>query len=111
MADELLEDATFALGELIFGGRCADIEDAWGEVVELLELQRSIVQRSGQAEAVLHETRLTRAVATVHRMDLWYGHVALVDDEEEVIREVVKETEGTLARLTTIEVAGVVLDT
>ena len=43
-------------------------------------------------------------------MDLWYGHVALVDDEEEVIREVVEETEGALARLTTIEVAGVVLN-
>ena len=109
-ADELLDDDAFALGELIFGGRRADIEDAWGEVVELLELQWSIVQRSGQAEAVLHEARLTRAVTTIHRMDLWYGHVALVDDEEEVIREVVEEAEGALTRLTTIEVAGVVLD-
>ena len=44
-------------------------------------------------------------------MDLWYGHVALVDDEEEVIREVVEETEGALTRLATIEVTGVVLDT
>ena len=44
-------------------------------------------------------------------MDLWYGHVALVDDEEEVIREVVEETEGALTWLATIEVAGVVLDT
>ena len=109
-ADELLDDDAFTLGELIFGRRRADIEDAWGEVVELLELQRSIVQRSGQAEAVLHEARLTRAVTTIHRMDLWYGHVALVDDEEEVAGEVVEETEGALARLTTIEVAGVVLD-
>ena len=110
-ADELLDDDTFALGELIFGRRRADIEDAWGEVIELLELQRSIVQRSGQAEAILHEARLTRAVTAVHRMDLWHGHVALVDDEEEVIREVVEEAEGALTRLATIEVTGVVLDT
>ena len=109
-ADELLDDDAFALGELIFGRRCADIEDAWGEVVELLELQRSIVQRSRQAEAVLHEARLTRAVTPVHRMDLWHGHVALINDEEEVIREVVEEAEGALTRLATIEVAGVVLD-
>ena len=43
-------------------------------------------------------------------MDLWHGHVALINDEEEVIREVVEETEGALTRLATIEVAGVVLD-
>ena len=44
-------------------------------------------------------------------MDLWHGDVALVDDEEEVTGEVVEEAEGALTRLTTIEVAGVVLDT
>ena len=43
-------------------------------------------------------------------MDLWYGDVALVDDKEEVIREVVEEAEGALTRLATIEVTGVVLD-
>ena len=93
-ADELLDDDAFALGELIFGGRRTDIEDAWGEghrtprtsavYCPVLRVGGSRTPRGSSYASGHHRTS--------------HGSVArsrgLVDDEEEVIREVVEETEG-----------------
>ena len=106
----MLDDDPLTLSQLILGRRSTDIEDARGESIELLVLQRAVIQRCGQAKPVLHETNLARAVASVHRMDLRDGHMALIYDQQIVTREVVQQAEGTLTGLPTIEVAGVVLD-
>ena len=78
--------------------------------LELLELERPVVERARQAEAVLDERLLARAVAAVHRADLRHRLVRLVEDEQEVLREVVDERRRRLARLAAREVARVVLD-
>ncbi len=49
-------------------------------------------------------------VAAVHRPDLRDCDVALVDERDEVLREVVDEAERSLARLAAVQIAGVVLD-
>ena len=59
---------------------------------------------------MLHEADLAAAVSAVHRVDLRDGDVALVDNKEEVLGEVVQQAEGALARLAPIEVAGIVLN-
>ena len=106
----MLDDDPLTLSQLILGRRSTDIEDAGGEGIELFVLQWTVIQRCGQAKTIFHETNLARAVASVHRMDLWYGHMALIYDQQVVTREVVQQAEGAFTGLPTIEVAGVILD-
>ena len=82
-------------------------------------LSRSITSsnRSGrlsralrQAEAVLDEHVLAAAVAHVLAVQLRDGDVALVDDEQEVLREVVEQGERRLAVDAAVDVHRVVLD-
>src|SRR3546814_2598734 len=63
-----------------------------------------------QAEAVLGERRLARVVAAEHAVELADGDVALVDEEEGVVRQVLEEGRRRLARLASGKVARVVLD-
>jgi hypothetical protein len=53
---------------------------------------------------------LARPVPFVLALDLGDGHVALVDDGEEVLGEEVEQGVGRLPRLAAVEVAAVVLD-
>ena len=78
--------------------------------VEFVEGQRTVVLRAGKAEAELDELRLARLVAVVHRAYLRDGHVALVDDGEEVVGEVVQQALRRGARRAAGERARVVLD-
>src|SRR5688572_23029973 len=78
--------------------------------LELLELEGAVVERARQAEAVFDEGLFSRAIATVHRADLGNGLVRLVEDEQEVLREIVDERRGRLAFFAVREMARVVLD-
>ena len=109
-AYDLLYDDAFSLFKLVGCGSGGDIDDLPCEVLELLELQRTVVEGGGQAEAVLHKVALARAVVAPHGVKLRHGGVALVDDDEDVLGEEVEEAVGTLARLAPVEIAGVVLD-
>ena len=77
---------------------------------ELVELERAVVQRRGQPEAVLHQRQLAGPVAVEHPADLRQGDVGLVHHHQVVGREVVEQAGGPLARATAAQVAGVVLD-
>ena len=76
----------------------------------LLELQRAVVAGRRQAEAVLDEHVLAAAVALVLAVQLRHGLVALVDDEQEVVGEVVEQRERRLAEVAAVDVHRVVLD-
>src|SRR5262245_11079293 len=73
--------------------------------LELLEFQRSGVESARKTEAVLDERLLSCAVAPIHRAELRHGLVRLVEDEQEVLREVVDERRRRLARLSIREMA------
>ncbi len=60
-------------------------------LLALLELERAVVERAREAKAVLDERLLAGAVAAVHRLELGDGLVRLVDDAQEVLREVVEQ--------------------
>ena len=79
-------------------------------VGELLPLQRAVVHRRRQPEAVLHQRPLAAHVALVHAADLRHGHVRLVDDQQEVVREVVDEAAAGAAGRAAVDVPRVVLD-
>ena len=76
---------------------------------ELVEAQRAIVERRRQPEAVLDERVLARAVALVHAAELRDRLVRLVDEADEVVREVVDQRAAASLRAP-VEDARVVLD-
>ena len=108
-ADHLLHHLVRPL-PLIGAGRCRDKHRLADPLLELLELQRSVVVRTGQAEAVLHQGVLPGMVAVVHGPDLGQGHVALVHEQQEVVREEVQQGHGGGAGGPVGDDAGVVLD-
>jgi hypothetical protein len=77
---------------------------------ELLELQRAVVHRCGQAETVFHQIDLAAAVATVHRPDLRHAHMALVNEHQEIVREIVQQAERPRTCLPSVKIAAVVLN-
>ncbi len=80
-ADDLLDDDAGGLGELVRAGRGGDVDGLVDAVLELLELERAVVARGGQAETVVDEVLLAALVAVPHAVHLRNGGVALVDEE------------------------------
>ena len=95
-ADHLLDDLVGVL-DLVGPGRRRDEDHLRHELHELVEVERTVVERARQAEAVLDQGLFARAVTGVLAADLGYRHVGLVDHDEEVRREVVEQRVGPLA--------------
>ncbi len=97
-ADDLLDDFTAGVFELVFAGCGGDEDDPARtlapECFELFEAERAVIQGAGKPEAVLDEDLLALAVAVVHRLELGDGDVALVDDHEVVFGKIVEEGVG-----------------
>ena len=106
----LLYHKTFRFFELIVGRRRADEHLLACNGLEFIEFQRSVVCCRREAEAVFDEHLLARMVAAVHGPDLRDGHVALVDEGDEIIREIVDQTERAHALCTAVEISRIVLD-
>src|SRR5256886_13777515 len=85
-------------------------QDPRHETHELVDSQRSVVERRGQPEAVVHERLLAGAVSFEHPAELGQRLVRLVDDAEVIIGEVVEQARGALAHRATREVPRIVLD-
>ena len=90
-ADDLLDHP---LGMFVFirprrGGYVNGLVD---HPLELAELQRAVVERGRQAEAVLDERLFARAVAVVHAANLRQRHVRFVYEKQIVLREVVHQS-------------------
>ena len=76
---------------------------------ELGPLQRPVVRCAGQAEAVLDQHLLAGLVAVVHRLQLRAGDVALVHDQQPVVREIINQALRRGALFTPGQMTGVVL--
>ena len=77
---------------------------------ELVEAERPVVERRGEAEAEVDERLLARAVALVHAADLRDRLVRLVEEDDEVGREVVEQRVRRRPGRPTVEDPRVVLD-
>jgi len=95
---------------LVPGGGGGDKHGLRHQRLEFLELERAVVKRRRQAEAVIDQVFLARAVALVHAADLRHGDVRLVDDHQRVLRQVVDQRRRRLARLAPRKMPRVVLD-
>ena len=90
--DHLLGEDAAGLLHLPRAGRRRDEDGLGPHRVPFLELQRPVVQRRGQAEAIQHQVFLARAVALVHRAQLRNHHVALVQHQQKIVWKVVNES-------------------
>ena len=70
------------LRQLVRPGRRRDEDHLADALFPLLEVQRPVVERRRQPEAVVDQHFLARAIAVVHAADLRHRLVALVDDEQ-----------------------------
>ena len=77
---------------------------------ELLEIQRPVIERARQAEAVFDQDGLTRLVAFIHAADLRNGGVRFVDHEQIILREKIEQRERLRAGRATGKMARVILD-
>ena len=67
--------------------------------------QRTVVQGRRQAEAIINQHLLARAVPIVHTPNLSHGHVTLINHNQEIIREKVQKGIRRLSFASTIHVA------
>ena len=108
--DNLLGIHALALHQFIVARSSRDIDRLRSQAFELVELQRPVVDGRRKTEAILHEVELAREVTRVHSADLRESHVALVNDSQEIFREIVEQTEGSCPRFTSVEISRVVFD-
>ena len=108
--DHLLDQRVAGQLQLVSTRRRRDVDGLADKPAELVERQRPVVEGRRQPEAVFHQRFLARAVAVVHAADLRHGHVALVDDHQRVLGQILDQRGRRLARPAPGEMARVVLD-
>ena len=87
--DNLLYHKSFRLFKFIIGWSRADKDLLCRYSLELLELQRPVVHCGRKTEAIFHKHGLARMVTPVHCPDLRKSHMALIDEGDEILREII----------------------
>ena len=108
--DHLLDEHAAGARHLPGAGRRRDEHGLRPHRLPLLELERPVVDAGRQPEAELGERRLALKVAAIHAAELRHRDVALVDDQERVVGDVLEQGRRRLARAAAGQVARVVLD-
>ena len=96
-ADDLLGDLARARA-LVLAGCGGNIYDLIYPLLEFLKLQRAVIERRRQAEAILHQRFLAGVVAAVHGPHLWQGDMALIHKQQKILREIIQQGRGHTAR-------------
>ena len=78
--------------------------------LKFFKIERPVVQRRRQAEAIFHQGRLAGPVAVIHGADLGNGHMGLVHDDQKIVREEVHQGQRGLPRLAKVQMPGIVLN-
>ena len=107
--DDLLHPVQL-MRRLVLGRRGGHEQHLIDVGFKLFKIQRPVVQRGGQPEAVVHQRGLPGTVSREHAADLRDRHMGLVHDDQKIIREKVQQRHGRLSRRGAVQVAGIVLD-
>src|SRR5580704_6900382 len=91
-------------------GSCRDIDHLIGAMLELLEIERAIIQSRGHAKTEVDQSLLPGAVAMIHPAHLRNGLVRFVDEEQIILRHVIEQGGRRLAGKPARHVARIVLD-
>ena len=108
--DDLFNHPAFRPFQLVSGGRGGNVDQLIDSGVELLEVERAVVQSRGQTKTVIHQGLFPRPVPTVHAVKLRNRYVTLVDKQQEVIGKVIYESRRWLAGLPAGYVARIIFN-
>ena len=108
-ADDLFDDLAGVL-QLPTARRRRQQDRLVGSLEPFVEPEGPIVHGREEPESMLDENLLATSVALVLAVKLWDGHMALVENHEEVVREVVHQGVRRLSRLPPVQVSRVILD-
>ena len=78
--------------------------------LEFLEVERAVIERGGEPESVFHQHLFAGSVPGEHAPDLRNRHVGFIYKKQKIFGEIIHERIGTLARLASGEVPGIILD-
>ena len=108
-ADDLLHHLVGVL-HLVRAGCGGGIDGGAHHLLELIELERTVIHGGRQAETVFHQGLLAGAVAVVHAAHLRDGHVAFVNDQQVIAAAGNPSASRVRAGGALVQVARVVLD-
>ena len=109
-ADHLLGEDAVGLFQFPAAGCRRNGDRLRAHAVPFLEAERPVVHAGGEAEAILRERRLAAEVPAIHAADLRDRHVAFIDEDDGVVRDVLEERRRRFAGLASRKVARIVLD-
>ncbi len=107
---DLLSYQALGLVQLVFSGRCRDIDDLSVAGCKLVKAQGAVVQGRRQSEAVVYQGLLAGSVSLVHAAKLRHRDMRFVDKEHVVFRKIVQETGRWLAFLSAVQMTRVVFN-
>ena len=90
-ADDLLRTQEFVLF-LVLRRCCRNKHHLIDIGFKFREVKRPVVQRGRQTESIIHQRRLSCAVAVIHTADLRDRHMRLIDDDQKIILKEVHQT-------------------
>ena len=73
----------------IMGGSRRDEHHLIDMLLKFLKAQRPVIQRRRQPESIIHKHILSGSVTRKHCPDLWYRHMGLIDNDEEIVFKIV----------------------
>ena len=91
--------------QLPWAGRGGNEDRLRPHAFPFLELQRAVIHAGRQAEAVFRQGRFARKVALVHAAELRHRHMAFIDDQHRVVRQVFEQGRRRFARFAARQVA------
>ena len=98
------------MGCLVVGRRGRYKEHLVNLLLKLLKIQRTVVKRRGQAEAVLYQSLLPGTISRVHSPDLGQCNVGLVYNNQKIVRKIVDQRTGRFPRRRSGQMTGIVLN-
>ena len=105
-----LFDYTIRTLQFILPGSCRKIDGLTNTLRKLIPFQRTIIHRGRKAETIIHQSALSGHVTLEHRPNLRNRHVGFIDDQNKIIREIIKQSIRRCARATPINMTRIVLD-
>ena len=108
--NDLLDHDSFGTLQLKIGRGGADVDGLVDDAVEFVMGERTVVQSRRESETVVNQRDLPRPVATKHGSNLWHRHVALVNDHQEILGEVVEQAKRPFSWLSSVEIPGIILN-
>ena len=108
--DDLLGEHAAGLLEFPPAGRGRNVQRLRSHDVPFFKAQWPVVHARRQPKAELGQGRLATKIAAIHGAELRDRHMALVNEHQRVVRQILKQCRRRLAGLAARQIAGIILN-